>query len=140
MHQSSTGQSRSDNFGSEQRKDRNRLAQAAFRARRSKYTQSIEQTLLRLDKVVEELQESNRVANERAEKAEKTCAKLQAESQTLRHCLVIALADNRDLWREWPGSASLNAVTQYQQNQTSDPTTSTPICLDTGEFVSLGIR
>ncbi|KAF7720942.1 hypothetical protein EC973_005751 [Apophysomyces ossiformis] len=88
----------------EERKDRNRIAQAAFRARRSKYTQTLEQALLRLDKQVQELQESNRLANERAAKAEQMWAELWAESQTLRECLMFVLAEptNPTIYRQGP--------------------------------------
>ena len=43
-------------FTEEQRKVRNRQAQAAFRERRSQYTQTLQETVLGLEKIITELQ------------------------------------------------------------------------------------
>lgn len=43
-------------FTAEQRKDRNRLAQAAFRERRSQYTSTLENTVVELEAIIRELQ------------------------------------------------------------------------------------
>lgn len=43
-------------FTVEQRKDRNRRAQAAFRERRSRYTHTLEQTVVELESIIRELQ------------------------------------------------------------------------------------
>lgn len=48
----------------QERRDRNRRAQLAFRARRSDYLTRLEETCRSLEGVVVELQESNRVAND----------------------------------------------------------------------------
>jgi hypothetical protein len=48
----------------QERRDRNRRAQLAFRARRSDYLARLEHTCRSLESVVAELQESNRVAND----------------------------------------------------------------------------
>jgi len=48
----------------EQRRDRNRRAQLAFRARRSDYLARLEENCRSLENVVVELRESNRVAND----------------------------------------------------------------------------
>lgn len=43
-------------FTAEQRKDRNRLAQAAFRERRNQYTRTLENTVVELEAIIRELQ------------------------------------------------------------------------------------
>ncbi|ORZ03084.1 hypothetical protein BCR43DRAFT_482716 [Syncephalastrum racemosum] len=43
-------------FTAEQRKDRNRLAQAAFRERRNQYTSTLEKTVIELETIIRELQ------------------------------------------------------------------------------------
>ena len=48
----------------QERRDRNRRAQLAFRARRSDYLARLEETCRSLENVVMELQQSNRVAND----------------------------------------------------------------------------
>jgi hypothetical protein len=48
----------------QERRDRNRRAQLAFRARRSDYLAKLEETCRSLENVVIELQESNRVTND----------------------------------------------------------------------------
>ena len=48
----------------QERRDRNRRAQLAFRARRSDYLARLEETCRSLENVVVELQESNRAAND----------------------------------------------------------------------------
>lgn len=48
----------------QERRDRNRRAQLAFRARRSDYLSRLEETCRSLESVVVELQESNRAAND----------------------------------------------------------------------------
>lgn len=48
----------------QERRDRNRRAQLAFRARRSDYLARLEETCRSLQEVVVELQESNRMAND----------------------------------------------------------------------------
>ena len=48
----------------QERRDRNRRAQLAFRARRSDYLARLEETCRSLENVVVELQESNRTAND----------------------------------------------------------------------------
>lgn len=48
----------------QERRDRNRRAQLAFRARRSDYLARLEHTCRSLESVVAELQESNRVTND----------------------------------------------------------------------------
>jgi hypothetical protein len=48
----------------QERRDRNRRAQLAFRARRSDYLAKLEETCRSLEKVVMELQESNRTAHD----------------------------------------------------------------------------
>jgi hypothetical protein len=48
----------------QERRDRNRRAQLAFRARRSDYLSRLEETCRSLETVVMELQESNRAAND----------------------------------------------------------------------------
>ena len=48
----------------QERRDRNRRAQLAFRARRSDYLGRLEETCRSLEKVVVELQESNRATND----------------------------------------------------------------------------
>ncbi|KAI9266704.1 hypothetical protein BDA99DRAFT_558753 [Phascolomyces articulosus] len=84
-------------FTEEQRKDRNRLAQAAFRARRSEYTNTLENTIVGLESIVKELQDSNRQTSTRADRAEAKCQILQQQLQYLHQQLHSALLENRRL-------------------------------------------
>ncbi|KAI8139186.1 hypothetical protein BJV82DRAFT_672769 [Fennellomyces sp. T-0311] len=84
-------------FTEEQRKDRNRLAQAAFRARRSEYTHTLEETVVGLETIVKELQDSNRETSNRADAAEAKCQMLKEQLQHLHHELNAALLENRQL-------------------------------------------
>ncbi|KAI9494597.1 hypothetical protein BDB00DRAFT_295775 [Zychaea mexicana] len=84
-------------FTEEQRKDRNRLAQAAFRARRSEYTHTLEQTVVGLESIVKELQDSNRQTSTRADAAEARCQLLKDRLRHLHEQLHAALLENQRL-------------------------------------------
>ena len=84
-------------FTEEQRKDRNRLAQAAFRARKSKYTTTLENTVIGLESIVKELQDSNRQTSSRAEAAEAQCHLLEQQLQKLYQQLHASLLENQQL-------------------------------------------
>jgi chromosome segregation ATPase len=74
-------------FSNEQRKDRNRQAQAAFRERRSKHTKALEDTITDLRTMVQILQQNVMQTKERAEKAEKRCEFLENDCQHLKTTL-----------------------------------------------------
>ncbi|KAI9498190.1 hypothetical protein BDB00DRAFT_801534 [Zychaea mexicana] len=84
-------------FTEEQRKVRNRQAQAAFRERRSQYTQTLEQTIVGLENIIEELQESNRNTSVRADVAEQRCTDLEKHNQLLHQLIVTVTAENQRL-------------------------------------------
>ncbi|CAO3618963.1 unnamed protein product [Cunninghamella blakesleeana] len=74
-------------YSNEQRKVRNREAQAAFRQRRSAYTRTLEDTVEKLEALIETLQQSTKEANERAESAEKRCTHLENEYKNIRNMM-----------------------------------------------------
>ncbi|KAG2218303.1 hypothetical protein INT45_003646 [Circinella minor] len=84
-------------FTEEQRKDRNRLAQAAFRARKSEYTTTLENTVVGLESIVKELQDSNRQTSSRADAAEAQCQLLEQQLQKLYQQLHSSLLENQQL-------------------------------------------
>ncbi|ORZ26068.1 hypothetical protein BCR42DRAFT_486130 [Absidia repens] len=79
-------------YTNEQRKDRNRQAQAAFRARRTLYTKTQKETIAELQHMVHMLQKTMLEANERASCAEKRCMQLENENQQLKTTLACFLA------------------------------------------------
>ncbi|KAI8991706.1 hypothetical protein BDF20DRAFT_831723 [Mycotypha africana] len=81
-------------YSNEQRKDRNRLAQAAFRHRRSNYTKFLEETVTGHEKRIHDVEELSRKSEERAQLAELRCFHLENEVAHLRKLLQIALANN----------------------------------------------
>lgn len=84
-------------YSNEQRKDRNRQAQAAFRDRRSKYTKTLEVAILKFEDTIEELKEINTKSLQRAEVAEERCVQLTSEVTNLQKLLQMALAENQRL-------------------------------------------
>jgi hypothetical protein len=87
-------------FTNEQRKDRNRLAQAAFRERRSQYTKTLESTIKNLETIICELQDSNRATNQQLDKTTE-------ESVKLRQLLLTVITENHNLRRK---INSMNAI------------------------------
>jgi predicted nuclease with TOPRIM domain len=84
-------------YSNEQRKDRNRQAQAAFRDRRSKYTKDLEAAVLKFEEKIKTLEETNSRTTERAQLAEDRCTQLNLEVTSLQKLLQITLADNQRL-------------------------------------------
>ncbi|KAI9300786.1 hypothetical protein BJ944DRAFT_252834 [Cunninghamella echinulata] len=72
-------------YSNEQRKDRNRQAQAAFRQRRSVYTKTLEETVEKLQSIIASLQQSTDEANKRAEVAENRYIQLESEYNAIRN-------------------------------------------------------
>ncbi|KAG2223823.1 hypothetical protein INT45_001957 [Circinella minor] len=87
-------------FTEEQRKVRNRQAQAAFRERRSQYTQTLQETILGLEKIITELQESNRNTSVRAEIAEQRCIDLEKQNDILQQLISTVTAENQRLLQQ----------------------------------------
>lgn len=81
-------------YSNEQRKDRNRKAQAAFRNRRNEYTKNLEAALLEFENKVAGLKVSNTQLEERAKTAETRCAQLASEVNSLHKLLQLALSNN----------------------------------------------
>jgi hypothetical protein len=77
-------------FSNEQRKDRNRLAQAAFRERRSQYTKELESAIEDLEKIITELQESNRATSHQLDE-------VKEENDNLRQLSLTVILENRNL-------------------------------------------
>lgn len=84
-------------YSNEQRKDRNRQAQAAFRDRRSKYTQSLENAIINFEETIKNLKETNNQSIKRAQMAEERSHHLASEVVSLQRLLEMALADNQRL-------------------------------------------
>lgn len=84
-------------YSNEQRKDRNRQAQAAFRDRRSKYTQTLETAIANFEETIMNLKESNNQTMKRAQAAEERSHHLASEVASLQRLLEMALADNQRL-------------------------------------------
>ncbi|CAO3629232.1 unnamed protein product [Mucor hiemalis] len=97
-------------YSNEQRKDRNRQAQAAFRDRRSKYQKTLEAAMLKYEDTIEDLKQENMKSTERAVEAEQRCRTLDAEVADLRKSLQLALAENQRIlsssYVATPGSPS----------------------------------
>lgn len=106
VHVSKAGRHRL--YSNEQRKDRNRQAQAAFRDRRSKYQKTLEAAMLKYEDTIEELKRENLKSTERATEAEQRCSTLDAEVADLRKSLQLALAENQRILSTiaTPGSPS----------------------------------
>ncbi|CAO3581876.1 unnamed protein product [Absidia cylindrospora] len=81
-------------YTNEQRKDRNRQAQAAFRARQSLNSKTQKETITELQHMVDMLQETTLEANERASFAEKRCVLLENENQQLKTTMTCFLAQS----------------------------------------------
>ncbi|KAI8144035.1 hypothetical protein BJV82DRAFT_578097 [Fennellomyces sp. T-0311] len=87
-------------FTEEQRKVRNRLAQAAFRERRTQYTQTLESTIVDLENIIHELQESNRNTSARADVAEQRCADMEKQNKLLQELLAAVTTENHLLLQQ----------------------------------------
>ncbi|GAA5805475.1 hypothetical protein HPULCUR_010991 [Helicostylum pulchrum] len=107
-------------YSNEQRKDRNREAQAAFRVRRNKYTETLELAVEKNEKTIEDLKSANERNIQRAEVAEQRCAQLDSQVASLEKLLQAALAENeRVAQNKTPdtSSASYVSVTSLDQPQ-----------------------
>ncbi|CAO3679253.1 unnamed protein product [Umbelopsis ramanniana] len=99
-------------FSNEQRKDRNRLAQAAFRERRSQYTKTLESTIDDLETIIRELQDSNRAASQQLDDTKE-------ESDKLRQLLLTVINENHSLRRKMKSmnTAQKEQAVQYVPHQ-----------------------
>lgn len=84
-------------FSNEQRRDRNRQAQAAFRDRRNKYTNTLETAIVGFEETIKNLKEVNNQSVKRAQVAEERSQQLSSEVISLQRLLEIVLADNQRL-------------------------------------------
>ncbi|KAI8377460.1 uncharacterized protein BYT42DRAFT_345167 [Radiomyces spectabilis] len=84
-------------YTTEQRKDRNRLAQAAFRERRSQYTKTLEETVLRFDSLLEEMQRNNACLTEKAAQLQNTCIQLSEKQQGIQEMVQSLALENQQL-------------------------------------------
>lgn len=84
-------------YSNEQRKDRNRKAQAAFRDRRNNYTKTLEVALLKFEDKIQGLEDAQIKSIKRAEVAEERCSWLDSEVASLQKLLQIALVENQRL-------------------------------------------
>ncbi|KAI9478251.1 MAG: hypothetical protein EXX96DRAFT_570160 [Benjaminiella poitrasii] len=82
-------------YSNEQRKDRNRQAQAAFRTRRNNYTKSLEETVLNFKEQIAALEKTQNEAIDRALRAEERCNQLDFEVMFLRQSLQFILRENQ---------------------------------------------
>ncbi|KAI9284090.1 hypothetical protein BC943DRAFT_326316 [Umbelopsis sp. AD052] len=99
-------------FSNEQRKDRNRLAQAAFRERRSQYTKTLECTIENLETIICELQDSNRATSQQLDDTKE-------ESNKMRQLLLTVITENHNLRRKIKSmnTTQKDQVVQYASRQ-----------------------
>ncbi|KAI8344404.1 hypothetical protein BC941DRAFT_408561 [Chlamydoabsidia padenii] len=112
-------------YSNEQRKDRNRQAQAAFRERRSKHTKALEDTITDLRTLVHILQQNATQAMERAKKAEKRSQQLELECHHVKSILGCLLPGQSP-----PPPALLSPLYSEQCTMLSTPIESSPSLLD----------
>ncbi|KAI8372636.1 hypothetical protein EDC96DRAFT_542148 [Choanephora cucurbitarum] len=84
-------------YTNEQRKERNRKAQADFRVRRNKYTKSLESAMLQFEILIKKLKEENSKLAERAQKAEQRCNDLHAQMSLIQSLLHPVSMGNQDV-------------------------------------------
>ncbi|CEP07196.1 hypothetical protein [Parasitella parasitica] len=106
-------------FSNEQRKMRNRQAQAAFRDRRSKYTNSLEMAIHNFEKTIKNLKETNNELIKRAQTAEDRSHHLASEVVSLQRLLELALADNQRLQTQIALVTSNNVVLPLSPNDSN---------------------
>lgn len=82
-------------YSNEQRKDRNRKAQAAFRVRRNKYTETLELEAAQNEQTIQELKDANEKCLQRAEAAERQCSQLNSQVASLQKLLQQTLEENK---------------------------------------------
>ncbi|KAJ2961531.1 hypothetical protein NQZ79_g3280 [Umbelopsis isabellina] len=90
-------------FTNEQRKDRNRLAQAAFRERRSQYTKELKSVVEDLETIIKELQESNRETSRQLDE-------VKEENGNLRQLALAVIIENRSLQSHLKSSHSRRTI------------------------------
>ncbi|KAI8390176.1 hypothetical protein BD560DRAFT_380153 [Blakeslea trispora] len=81
-------------YTNEQRKERNRKAQAAFRLRRDKYTKALEDTMLQLKTSLGKLEEKNLELAERVQQAEQRYSELNTQMMLIQSLLHPISTDN----------------------------------------------
>ena len=84
-------------YTNEQRKERNRKAQADFRVRRNKYTKSLESAMLQFEILIKELKEENSKLAERAQQAEQRYNDLNAQMNLIQSFLYPVSVSNQDV-------------------------------------------
>ncbi|KAG2174371.1 hypothetical protein INT43_004394 [Umbelopsis isabellina] len=92
-------------FTNEQRKDRNRLAQAAFRERRSQYTKELESVVEDLETIIKELQESNRATSRQLDE-------VKEENGNLRQLALSVVMENRSLQSKLKSTQSRHTLSR----------------------------
>ncbi|EPB85906.1 hypothetical protein HMPREF1544_07322 [Mucor circinelloides 1006PhL] len=112
-------------YSNEQRKDRNRQAQAAFRDRRSKYTQSLENAIINFEETIKNLKETNNQSIKRAQMAEERSHHLASEVVSLQKLLEMALADNQRLQAQVALGNDMLPLSPNSDNLTNDAMPST---------------
>lgn len=99
-------------YSNEQRKDRNRKAQAAFRDRRNNYTKTLEDALLKYKDKIQDLEDSRTSSIQQAKTIEERCDRLDSEVTSLQKLLQQVLAENQRLLQS-KHIASKSFVTVY---------------------------
>lgn len=84
-------------YSNEQRKDRNRKAQAAFRDRRNNYTKTLEDILLKYEDKIQDLEELHVASIQKVKVTEERCHLLGSELASVQKLLQLALAENQRL-------------------------------------------
>lgn len=92
-------------FTNEQRRDRNRMAQAAFRERRSQYTKELESVVEDLETIIKELQESNRATTRQLDE-------VKEENGNLRQLALSVVMENRTLQNKLKSSQSRHTLSR----------------------------
>ncbi|OAD68898.1 basic-leucine zipper transcription factor [Phycomyces blakesleeanus NRRL 1555(-)] len=83
---------------STERKDKNRLAQAAFRARQANYSRQRDNALLKLEAKISSLEKSHQEAINRAHHAEQNYINLANELYNVQQQLSLSMIEN-EYWR-----------------------------------------
>ncbi|KAG2202648.1 hypothetical protein INT47_002080 [Mucor saturninus] len=84
-------------YTNEQRKDRNRKAQAAFRDRRNNYTKTLEDVLLKYEDKIQDLEDLHTASIQQVKVTEERCQWLGNELASVQKLLQLALAENQRL-------------------------------------------
>ncbi|KAL0086779.1 basic-leucine zipper transcription factor [Phycomyces blakesleeanus] len=97
---------------STERKDKNRLAQAAFRARQANYSRQRDNALLKLEAKISSLEKSHQEAINRAHHAEQNYINLANELYNVQQQLSLSMIEN-EYWRSCLTDLQQSMITRF---------------------------